>query len=390
MRPAFCILISVFASCALAQTVEWSDDFAGYPEGSDGAPKWSSPSIIWEVRDGAYSFDGPMTTAFIAGQPRYERLKLEATVVLTRSRGTDWKIAGLAAYGDSEHFWHLALVEAPQAADNGHFCELSQRFEGKWPSGDHVRRTSGKGGDFDWQYGTPYKLQLDLDPGGIRGRIWDPAGNEVVNIAYEFTGPAGKIGRPGLRASQLVGSFDDVRLTASGAVPDPPIAEKTYPAYAVSASDLPVGEATGFFRTERRDDRWWVIDPMGRPFYAIGTDHCRFSGHWCQELGYAPYGKKNAEKWDGPGDWAVRATDRLKAWNFNLLGAGNGHECRYKGLAHTDFISFGSAFSDYDDICPKTRRHLPEDHVDRVPQRVQPQMARLLRQAGPASLSGHQ
>ena len=45
--------------------------------------------------------------------------------------------------------------------------------------------------------------------------------------------------------------------------------------------------------------------------------------------------------------------DRLKSWGFNLLGAGGGGECRYKGLAHTEFISFGSTFSGYDDICPK-------------------------------------
>src|SRR5262249_58630491 len=30
--------------------------------------------------------------------------------------------------------------------------------------------------------------------------------------------------------------------------------------------------ATGFFRTERRDGRWWLITPEGNGFFSIGID----------------------------------------------------------------------------------------------------------------------
>ncbi len=31
-------------------------------------------------------------------------------------------------------------------------------------------------------------------------------------------------------------------------------------------------EATGFFRTEKRDGKWWLVDPEGRLFFSIGMD----------------------------------------------------------------------------------------------------------------------
>jgi hypothetical protein len=34
----------------------------------------------------------------------------------------------------------------------------------------------------------------------------------------------------------------------------------------------PVFGATGFFRTERRDDRWWLVTPEGHGFFSLGID----------------------------------------------------------------------------------------------------------------------
>jgi hypothetical protein len=36
--------------------------------------------------------------------------------------------------------------------------------------------------------------------------------------------------------------------------------------------------ATGFFRTERRDSRWWLVTPEGNPFFSIGMDVVAASG----------------------------------------------------------------------------------------------------------------
>lgn len=31
-------------------------------------------------------------------------------------------------------------------------------------------------------------------------------------------------------------------------------------------------KATGFFRTEKKDDRWWLVDPEGLPFFSVGAN----------------------------------------------------------------------------------------------------------------------
>ncbi len=104
---------------------------------------------------------------------------------------------------------------------------------------------------------------------------------------------------------------------------------------------------------ERRDDTWWVIDPGGRGFFAIGTDHVNFNVHWCERLGYAPYNRNCVERYGTEERWAEEAVSKLSSWNFNLLGANNSPSTRYRGLAHTLFLSFGSEFASYDDIVPK-------------------------------------
>lgn len=355
MRRAPCVLTCLcMAVCAAGVAAdEHFDDFSAYPDGSDGAPVWDVPGVFWEVEQGAMRFDGPMTTTFLRDRPRFRTITVEAVVRLERATSTNWKIAGVSVYDDADNFWHLALVESPDTDGARHFCELAQRHAGEWPSQSGVRRTVGIGGDLQWESGRAYRLTIALTPQGIEGRVLDEEGAQVAHIAYEFTRPTPSIGRPALRASGLRGRFEEFRFTGADPVPDPPPTEVTYPEFDVTASDIFTSEATGFYRTERRGERWWLVDPRGRAFYALGTDHCRYGGHWCQALGHAPYGRNNDAKYDSREQWAEQTVQRLKSWGFNLVGAGNGPEVRYKGLAHTGWASFGSTFSEYDDIVPK-------------------------------------
>ncbi|NSW58714.1 MAG: hypothetical protein HPY44_22100 [Armatimonadetes bacterium] len=353
MRICIVLPMLLLASTACLAD-EFVDKFAKYGDGADGSPNWDVPGVIWEVRNEAMQFDGPPSTVFLKDRPRYGTITVEAVLTISKATSDGWKIAGVSVWDSNDRYWHLALVESPDTDGAKHFCELAQMYQGEWPSQAGVRRTANEGGQLQWEYGKPYRLTISLTPDGIEGRVLDEAQAEVAHIAYEFTGAEPTIGRPALRASGFRGFFDDFRFTGTDPVPDAAPEEVTYPPYDVAASDVFTSEATGFFRTENRDGRWWLVDPKGRAFWAIGTDHCRYSGHWCQKLGYAPYGRNNDAKYESREQWAELATDRLKSWGFNLLGAGNGNECRYRGLAHTDFVAFGSNFSSYDDIVPKT------------------------------------
>jgi hypothetical protein len=351
------MLLSLLLTTALglAQPVEMRDDFSTYANGADGSPAWETDSVMWEMRDGKLVVAGPTGVAWLARESAFRTLSVEATVTIRKATDSNWKTAAACIYSTSGDLWHLALAEAPNANDRFHFVELVEMRRGAWLAQQNLTSTASTGGRFDWQYDTPYRLRLSLTPEGIEGTVTDSEGREQAHLGYAFTADAVREGRPAVRSGGFSAEVDDV--VAMGDDPVPPsedtLAEPTYPPYAVPGRDLFEAQATGFFRTQERDGRWWIITPDGRPFFAIGTDHCRWDGHWCESLGYAPYGRKNVEKYTGPEEWAVQSTDRLKSWGFNLVGAGGSGECRYKGLAHTEFVAFGTIFSDIDDIVPK-------------------------------------
>lgn len=96
--------------------------------------------------------------------------------------------------------------------------------------------------------------------------------------------------------------------------------------------------ATGFFRTERVDGRWWLVTPEGRLFWSIGIDCVRpqeqsplrgrealFS--WLPDgaarrgavdFYQANLARKYGESWES--EWARLACERLPAWGFNTIG----------------------------------------------------------------------
>lgn len=330
------------------------DDFSSYKNGSDGSPMWDADPVSWEVRDGKYHVDGTIGGfAQLARGPMYRRISVEATVELQEAVSMQWKVASVCIVRDPANYWHFALVEAPQAQGKFHFVELAERRDDIWLAQANLRQTAAENTHFDWRYGTPYRLRITMTPEGIEGALSDIAGKTIARIGYAFDDVAVTSGYGALRCSGFIGDFDDVKITADAPIPRPQPEQVTWPPYNVEACDLFSCKATGFFHTHKRDGVWWIIDPKGRPFYVIGTDHFRFGGHWCEKLGYAPYKRNMERKFGTPEAWAADATARLKDWGFNLIGAGGGREAFYRGLAHTAFVAFGSNFSSVSDICPK-------------------------------------
>jgi Beta-galactosidase len=125
---------------------------------------------------------------------------------------------------------------------------------------------------------------------------------------------------------------------------------------------IPSFGATGFFRTERRDDRWWLVTPEGNPFFSIGMDVVAPSGatyvegrefmfrdlptrdgelaaHWSEEDDRRGLGAQRGRLFDHGrafnfysanlqrkfgADWRARWREetgaRLEAWGFNTIG----------------------------------------------------------------------
>ncbi|MBT4818090.1 MAG: hypothetical protein HON70_20455, partial [Lentisphaerae bacterium] len=283
--------------------------------------------------------------AVLKNSPFGESVEVEATLTVSGSTGTGWKIAGVSVFWDKPNYWHLAFVQSPIEEGTKHFVELSENYEGTWLSQSKLKESPlPKLPDFVWETGRPYRLRIAMADGKITGTVSELDGTLRWQKAYAFSAPAVTKGRPALDNAGLFAAFQDVSATVSRAVKPPVIVETTFPPYEVAASTIRQGKKTGFFHTERKWGRWWIIDPNGDAFWAVATDHCKYQGHWCQDLGYSPYHRKMVATYGSDEAWAKSATDRLREWGFNTLGAGAGKTTHYKGLSHTLFTSLGGHF----------------------------------------------
>ena len=73
-------------------------------------------------------------------------------------------------------------------------------------------------------------------------------------------------------------------------------------------------EATGFFRTQKEGDRWWLVDPAGHPYI--------FKGLACFTTGGSDRQKQALkDKFGSKENWAAKDMDMLRSQGFNGLGA---------------------------------------------------------------------
>jgi len=347
-----CCTISLGAAAQV-----FRDDFASYADSSSGEPAWQTDSVMWETRGGALRCDSPgHSFAIYAPGPYASEQVVEATVAISGKTTDQWKIAGVCVVGDPRNYWHLALVEAPDADGGRHFVELVEAYEGAWlaegAEGTRLTLIERSGENLDWQYDHPYRLRLELGADRIAGTVSEPGGEVLARIAYLLDNPSSvRAGKPALDNGGFSSSFDDLLVHAlkTAKPPEPPVP----PPVKVRSWPGLRSAPTGFFRVEQRDGKWWMFDPQGRAFYVIGTDHANYYVHGCEALGYAPYHRNMVEKFGGERAWAESTAARLRAWGFNTVAANHSPSLRYRGLAHMDLLGFGTGFAAADDIAPQ-------------------------------------
>src|SRR6516225_4268386 len=104
------------------------------------------------------------------------------------------------------------------------------------------------------------------DPGIISGS--DP-GPEVYRSIVDSFGQYARAGWDG-----KIGSNEDLQRARFGE--EQQLQELLPPALRLDRYggllEGPAFDATGFFRTERRDDRWWLVTPDGHGFFSLGID----------------------------------------------------------------------------------------------------------------------
>lgn len=343
--PAVLAIGLLSAACVWGQSSV--DDFSSYAPGSDAAPNWEAEALGWTVVDGAYEATEGASVWQQAPWVASARFACDLTV-LEQLPG-DWLTAGIGLQLDERNYWALNLVAAPEAQQRRGSTEMQEMLEGVWlaqsQAQSRLEPLAGHQTAFNWQLGRTYRLEVDLTGSNIVGRI-SQGTEEVSRFGYRLNspGPAVRLGRPTLRANGLKARFDNASLTVTTPAA-PPRRELATIVPWVSRPGKSLAKGTGFFRTFQADGRWWLLDPEGKPFFDVGTDHVSYLGHWCEALGYSPYHRNVVAKYGSEAAWGQETLRRLTNWGFNCLPAGHTPSLRHQGLAHIDFASFGSSFA---------------------------------------------
>ncbi len=273
-----------------------------------------------------------------------------ALFTLHRATTSQWKTAGLTLWRDERNHWRLNLVEAPDETDRRHFVELQQMYGGQWLSREGVAPDESFAytrEGWQWAYGTPYRLRMEWDEQKITGEVWE--GDTLCWRAGWRFEQGFYFGRLGIIVNGFQAAIRDARIErrepyapSVAILKPPPVRARVKPARQ---------RATGFFRVEQVDGVWWLIDPSGNLFLALGTDHASYFVHWCEQLGYAPY-HRNMERRHGSEErWAQETLQRLKAWGFTALGVNHSVHLRHKGLPHPEqILGMGQGFAYHDDL----------------------------------------
>ncbi len=351
---AWLILLGGLASPCRAQT--FSDAFSGYQDGAEGWPQWEALAVGMNVRSDAVEADGGGLLWREVPYASELTFACELSVDSVTARDEDWATAGIGIASDERNFWLLNLVRAPAKEGFRRFCEFQEMRDGQWLAasleGSRLQLLERNGDRYEWQFCRTYTLEVTLNAERISAQVLDGQ-QAVARFAWKLSGdaPAVRAGRPALKASGMKARFDNARATVAQTVPEPTEPQRPFPAW-ISTGAEKLAEGTGVFATHRdAAGRWWLVDPEGRAFFDVGTDHCNYHAHWCEALGYAPYHRNAQAKFGSAEAWAESATARLRQWNFNTLAAGHHPAARHRGLAHILFASLGSSFAKRDWIC---------------------------------------
>lgn len=351
MRIAAVLCLAVVASLSRAEAVEIH--FEDYPPGLVVGQPWRVESFGWTINEGALETSGTNGSLFHEGAGFGSTVTVSAVITPLAEEASDWPVCGVTIGSSHGDAWRLNLVRAPEALDYRHLTELHMSRHGMWLAESdqeslcpHLEGWTREG--WTWEWGTPYRMALTLDSGASRvtGAIESAEGELLARHTFALAGDAVRAGWGGVSCGHLAMRVEDLVIDVAVAA-EPPVAEplEHRPYEPIAPAAEAVFEATGFFRTQQAEGRWWIVDPEGRPVFLVGTDHCNFNVHHCEALGYAPYNRNMVAKYGSAEAWAASATERLASWNFNVLAANHSPETRGHGLAHKAFVAFGSNFA---------------------------------------------
>ena len=99
-------------------------------------------------------------------------------------------------------------------------------------------------------------------------------------------------------------------------------------------------QATGFFRVQKIEERWWLATPDGHPFFSVGVNGIRMNGtatrggkrHYldtCKQI----YGTR--EK------WAAAQVTRCREWGVNTVGCWSDWQALRRDLPYTVALRVG-------------------------------------------------
>lgn len=95
---------------------------------------------------------------------------------------------------------------------------------------------------------------------------------------------------------------------------------------------------TGWFRTERLCDRWWLVTPEGHPTWSVGVNHVTPVGDTDRETGAQTYADTVSTAYPSTDDWADATVDRLRGWGFNTAAAWSHDEWMRPRIAVTPVL----------------------------------------------------
>ncbi len=83
----------------------------------------------------------------------------------------------------------------------------------------------------------------------------------------------------------------------------------------------PIAKPAGFFRVKKYRNKWWFVDPEGKPFYSIGVNYCRGVGK-----DWPPRTESDFQKaWLQQEPLSRKMGRKYKQWNFNTCGSVGGN-----------------------------------------------------------------
>lgn len=267
--------------------------------------------------------EGSVRVALRREKPPWVKVELQGMKGFPWGMPRDWGLPGEGTL-DAAHVTQL-IIYSPHPREDGAFEVLDVRAGGVYPPPTRLLEDPGRFFPFIDSFGQ------------FIHRDWPGKTHELADLATARRNEAADLdAHPGPSSWDRFGGW----------------------------KDGPALNATGFFRTEKRDGKWWLVDPDGRLFFSSGIDAISLDeggtpidrrGNWFASLPAAdgPLASCYSTAWQvALGDYAgahprcfnfaranvIRKYDgdidvydniihrRLRSWGINTIGNWSSHE----------------------------------------------------------------